>query len=46
MSDPEHTAALPSGVDTAALEKKLVRKLDMRIMPILCIAYLLNYIDR
>ncbi|KAI0071576.1 MFS general substrate transporter [Panus rudis PR-1116 ss-1] len=27
-------------------EKKLVRKLDMRIMPILCILYLFAYLDR
>ncbi|WWC60239.1 uncharacterized protein I303_102805 [Kwoniella dejecticola CBS 10117] len=27
-------------------EKKLVRKIDRRIMPLICLAYLLNYIDR
>ncbi|WWC95607.1 hypothetical protein V866_002472 [Kwoniella sp. B9012] len=27
-------------------EKRLVRKIDRRIMPLICLAYLLNYIDR
>lgn len=45
MSDIENNPG-QSAADMAALEKKLVRKLDMRIMPILCVAYLLNYIDR
>lgn len=28
------------------LEKKLVRKLDRRIMPLVIMVYLMNYIDR
>lgn len=28
------------------LEKKLVRKLDRRIMPLVILVYLMNYIDR
>ncbi|WVW87147.1 hypothetical protein I302_109204 [Kwoniella bestiolae CBS 10118] len=30
----------------AKFEKRLVRKIDRRIMPLICLAYLLNYIDR
>lgn len=46
MSTPN---AIPQRLDVEAderaLEKRLVRKLDFRIMPILCIAYLLNYVS-
>ena len=28
------------------LEKKLVRKIDLRIMPLMVLVYLMNYIDR
>lgn len=29
-----------------AIEKKLVRKIDARIMPLIVLVYLMNYIDR
>lgn len=29
-----------------AIEKKLVRKIDLRIMPLIVLVYLMNYIDR
>ncbi|EMD39421.1 hypothetical protein CERSUDRAFT_47889 [Gelatoporia subvermispora B] len=35
-----------AAVEPAVEERKLVRKLDMRIMPILCILYLFGYLDR
>ncbi|KAI0760252.1 MFS general substrate transporter [Fomes fomentarius] len=39
--EPEVTAR-----DDASKEKQLVRKLDMRIMPIVCLLYLFAYLDR
>lgn len=30
----------------AATEKRLLRKLDMRIIPMLCWVYLMNFMDR
>lgn len=32
--------------DPLAMEKKLVRKLDLRILPIIVLLYVLNYLDR
>lgn len=29
-----------------AMEKRIVRKIDMRILPFICISYLINYLDR
>lgn len=29
-----------------AIEKKLVRKIDLRVMPLIVLVYLMNYIDR
>lgn len=29
-----------------ALEKRVVRKIDMHILPFICISYLINYLDR
>lgn len=39
-----HSAALTA--DEKELEKKLVRKIDSLIMPLVILVYLLNYIDR
>ena len=54
FNDPEHleTAreeALHHGhlsAEELEIEKKLRRKIDMRIMPVLITIYLMNYIDR
>lgn len=35
-----------SHIDAAKLQKKLVRKLDIRILPIIVLLYVLNYLDR
>lgn len=32
--------------DTRAMEKRLVRKLDMSLMPVVWILYFFNYMDR
>ncbi|UZJ54580.1 hypothetical protein CBS101457_003900 [Exobasidium rhododendri] len=43
---------IPSGPDLASqeeltrLEKKLVRKIDLRLMPVVVLLYVLNYLDR
>ena len=29
-----------------AMERRIVRKIDMRILPFVCISYLINYLDR
>lgn len=29
-----------------AMEARIVRKIDMRILPFICISYLINYLDR
>jgi hypothetical protein len=44
IEDAEGNAQL-AGVD-AATEKRLLRKLDMRIIPMLCWIYLMNFMDR
>lgn len=53
VMDDEKAGAAEAGVDytgsaakTDPAEIKLVRKLDWRIMPTLCIMYFLNYVDR
>ncbi|WWC92457.1 uncharacterized protein L201_007415 [Kwoniella dendrophila CBS 6074] len=45
MDTQEHIQHAESRLD-GNFEKKLVRKIDRRIMPLICLAYLLNYIDR
>ena len=42
----EHTRPPPLTEDELALEKKLRRKIDLRIMPLIIWTYLMNYIDR
>lgn len=42
--DAEHLRGLTP--EELALEKKLVRKMDFRVMPICIMIYLMNYIDR
>jgi hypothetical protein len=32
--------------DELAIEKALVRKIDFRVMPLIVLVYLMNYIDR
>lgn len=29
-----------------AMERRIVRKIDMHILPFICISYLINYLDR
>jgi hypothetical protein len=44
-----HEEAMHFGVlteDELVIEKKLVRKIDMLIMPLIVLVYLMNYIDR
>jgi hypothetical protein len=44
-----HNEAMHLGVLTEeerAIEKKLVRKIDFLIMPLVVLVYLMNYIDR
>ncbi|KAL7006706.1 hypothetical protein EMMF5_003592 [Cystobasidiomycetes sp. EMM_F5] len=33
-------------VNDAEMERRILRKCDMRIIPLLCLSYLLNYLDR
>lgn len=44
--DIELQQALRNYVPDTEAERKLVRKIDMRLIPILWIMYVLNYIDR
>lgn len=45
-NEPELAEALRNYVPRSAEEKKLVRKIDLFLMPILWIMYVLNYVDR
>lgn len=44
--DPKLLAAAQEYVPGTAEEKRLVRKMDIRLMPILWVMYIFNYIDR
>lgn len=44
--DEELEEALRNYVPGSAEEKKLLRKIDLRLMPVLWIMYILNYVDR
>jgi hypothetical protein len=46
QEDQELQIALANYVPDSDAEKKLLRKIDLRLMPILWIMYILNYIDR
>jgi hypothetical protein len=54
LDDPEHLEAVRQealhhgrlSAEEREMEKKLVRKIDARIMPVLITIYLMNYIDR
>jgi hypothetical protein len=46
QEDQELQIALANYVPGSDAEKKLLRKIDLRLMPILWIMYVLNYIDR
>ena len=45
LQPPEILRAM-SGEERMALEKKLRRKIDLRILPMIIVMYILNYIDR
>ena len=42
---PEFIRSL-SVEERAALEKKLVRKIDLRLLPMVIVMYIMNYLDR
>lgn len=44
--DVELQQALKNYIPDTEAERKLVRKIDMRLIPMLWIMYVLNYIDR
>lgn len=44
--DAEHAHILPLTEEELVIERKLRRKLDLMIMPLMIWTYLMNYIDR
>ncbi|KAH6669796.1 phthalate transporter [Halenospora varia] len=46
VEDSEMAEALQNYVPGTDEEKKLLRKIDLRLMPILWVMYILNYVDR
>ncbi|KAG8631635.1 hypothetical protein KVT40_000775 [Elsinoe batatas] len=57
LDDKKLTSAASDGVDSlgggetidlsdAAMEKRIVRKIDWNILPWVCVSYLINYLDR
>lgn len=54
FNDPEHLETTRGGgfhhghlsAEELEIEKKLRKKIDLRIMPVLILIYLMNYIDR
>jgi hypothetical protein len=44
--DPKLLAAAQEYVPGTPEERRLVRKMDLRLMPILWVMYIFNYIDR
>jgi hypothetical protein len=44
--EEEHENAVRHYAPNSKEEKELVRKLDLRIMPILWVMYVFNYVDR
>jgi len=46
VEDGEHTATHGLTPEELVVEKKLVRRIDFIIMPIILTVYLLNWIDR
>lgn len=46
VEDTEMAEALQNYVPGTDKEKKLLRKIDLRLMPILWVMYILNYVDR
>ena len=46
IEEVEVAQALQDYVPNTDAERKLVRKIDLRLMPILWVMYVLNYVDR
>lgn len=49
QNDNERDVAIDSYIpdlNDKALEKRIVRKIDLHILPFICISYLINYLDR
>lgn len=49
QNDNERDVAIDSYIpdlNDTAMEKRIVRKIDLHILPFICISYLINYLDR